>query len=330
MARQTKLDSKTARLKLTVRKKPYTNRAAPGIRLCYRRNAGAGTWSVLGGGGQWLKKIGIADDHEDADGVNVLDYWQALECARNLARAKEGDSGKLASVDAALAAYAEDLRARGSRVYNAQHARLHLPKALLSKTVSLLTARELRHWRDGLLAKGLKPATVGRVTRMLKAALNLAAAHDGRITNRESWRTGLAGLPDAESSRNVILPDAAVRSITAAARDEGPEFGLLVETAAITGARVSQLARLEVGDVQADRADPRLMMPSSAKGRRKQIVRRPVPIPASLALRLRQAGAGRPAHAPLLLQPTASGGRIPIIGIRFGAPSSAPGLTPTR
>src|SRR5262249_36604810 len=75
------------------------------------------------------------------------------------------------------------------------------------------------------------------------------------------------------------------------------------ELAASTGARPSQARRLQVGDLQANRTDPRLMMPSSAKGRRKVIARRPVPIPASLALRLRQIGAGRPAHAPLLLRP---------------------------
>ncbi len=48
---------------------------------------------------------------------------------------------------------------------------------------------------------------------------------------------------------------------------------------------------LELDDVQGDRADPRLLMPSSRKGRgQKTITRRPVPIPESLAVRLRQAG----------------------------------------
>jgi len=94
-----------------------------------------------------------------------------------------------------------------------------------------------------------------------------------------------------------------VRSIVAAAREEGPEFALLIELLATVGARVSQLRRLQVADAQADRADPRLMLPTSAKGRRKVIARRPVPIPAALALRLRQLGAGRSAHAPLLLKP---------------------------
>jgi integrase len=301
MATQIKLDSKTARLKLKPRKKPYTNRIAAGIRLAYRRNAKvAGTWSVLGGGGTWLKRIGIADDLEPADGYNILDFWQARARSLDLARAKDDpDSGKPVTVDAALTDYAADLAARGSRAYNAERARIHLPKALAGKTVALLTARELSRWRDGMLTK-LAPASVGRIARMLKAALTRAANHDARITNRDAWRVGLAGLADGEGgTRNVIIGDDQVRSIIAAAPAEGPEFALLVEVAAVTGARPVQIARLQVGDVQADRSDPRLMMPTSAKGRRKVIGRRPVPISADLAFRLRQFAAGRPASALL-------------------------------
>jgi integrase len=299
-----KLDSKTARLSLPARKKPYAARIAPGIRLAYRRNEGAGTWSVLGGGGQWLKKIGIADDLERANGVTVLDYWQATERAREFARAKgDTDGGKPSTVAEALEVYAADLKARDSNPYNASRVLVHLSPALLGKTVATLTAKELRRWRDGLLAKGLARGTVRRTTKMLKAALTQTADQDPRITNRDAWRIGLAGLPDAENANNVILPDATVRSIVAAAPAEGPEFAILVELAAITGARPSQLERLEVGDVQAGRADPRLMMPTSAKGRgRKAIGRRPVPISAALALRLRQLGAGRAARARLLLR----------------------------
>ena len=300
MAKQIKLDSKTARLKLKPRKKPYTNRIAAGIRLAYRRNEGPGTWSVLGGGGTWLKRIGIADDLELADGHNILDYWQAVERARELARAKDADSGKPVTVDAALTDYAADLAARGSRAYNAERARIHLPKALAGKTVALLTTRELSRWRDGLLTKGLAPASVGRITRMLQAALTLAADRDARIANRDAWRRGLKGLADAEGgTRNVIIDDDQVRSIIATAPAEGPEFALLVEVAAVTGARPIQIARLHASDVQADRSDPRLMMPTSAKGRRKVIGRRPVPISADLAFRLRRFTAGRPASALL-------------------------------
>src|SRR5262249_23361722 len=73
--------------------------------------------------------------------------------------------------------------------------------------------------------------------------------------------------------------------------------GLLVEVLAVTGARPVQVARLLVGDLQKDR----LLMPRSAKGRgRKRIDRRPIPIPPTLAVRLRVTAGDRPADAPLL------------------------------
>src|SRR5262249_29576741 len=148
--------------------------------------------------------------------------------------------------------------------------------------------------------KGFARGTVGRTIRMAKAALNAAADQDRRIS-RDAWQVGLKSLPDAERTRgDVILSDATVRRVITAAHEEGPEFALLVELAAINGAPPSQLRRLQVADVQTDGADPRLMMPTSAKGRRKEITRRPVPIPAALALRLRQLAAGHRPHAPLL------------------------------
>src|SRR6516165_5670399 len=85
---------------------------------------------------------------------------------------------------------------------------------------------------------------------------------------------------------------------------EGDEFQLLVETLAVTGAGNGQAARLQVRDLQDRRAEPRLMMPVSRKGRgEKQISHRPVPIPSSLAAKLRATVKGRPLTDPLLLKP---------------------------
>src|SRR5262249_61816553 len=86
---------------------------------------------------------------------------------------------------------------------------------------------------------------------------------------------------------------------------------LLGEVAGTSGPHVSQLARLEVGDVQGDRADPRLMMPSARKGRgRKRIERHPVPITVNLAGALKQASIGRPSEALLLTRPDGAPGRL--------------------
>ena len=314
MARSTRasrLETRTARLKSAVRKKPYFVAIGPGVGLGYRRNKTAGSWVVRaadGKGGNWTQAFAVADDFEDANGTDVFNFWQAQERARAVARGGRDateDSGKPVTVAQIIDRYETDLRVRGGDVYNAQRVRVHMPEMLARKTVALLVApQEFRHWRDGLVRKGLAPSTVNRTCAAFQAALELSATQDPRITNQSAWRTGLAALPDAEQSRNVILPDDAVLAIISAAYAVSRKFGLLVEVAAVTGARVSQLARLEVGDLQGDRSDARLMMPSARKGRgRKRIERRPVPIPINLAMVLKQAGGGRASEAPLLIKP---------------------------
>jgi len=309
-ARAAKLETRAARLKLPVAKKPVFAKIGPRVGLGYRRNQTAGTWVLRvadGKGGNWTKAIGNADDYEEADGNNTLDFWQAQDRARAIARVGrdgDGDDGKPVTVKRALDRYEADLQTRGGDVANVTRVRVHLSETLAHKRVALLTARDLRHWRDGL-AKHVAPATVNRTAGALKAALNVVADHDERIVSRQPWDVGLATIPDAEESRNVILSESVIHTIIAEAHQESAEFGLLMEVAAVTGARISQPARLEVQDVQSDRTDPRLMMPSSRKGRgQKKIVRRPVPIPTGLAMRLRAITADRPGNAPLLLKPS--------------------------
>jgi integrase len=308
MARQISapsISTRTARLKLPIRKKAVFVSVSRGIALGYRRCKGPGRWTVRcadGAGGNWEKTFGTADDYEAADGAHILDYAQALTEALAQARGTDADAGRPATVAEALDAYEASLKARDGDPGNATRVRGHLTRALLAKPVAMLGARELQHWRDSLIA-GRTRAAVNRVLKVTKAALNLAAAHDPqRISNRNVWRVGLALLPDAHNPRNAVLPDASVLALVEAAWALDPAVGLLVETLAITGARVSQLARLTIGDLQPTRADPRLMMPSSRKGRRKRIVRSPVPIPEGLAAKLLNAAGKRPATDPLLLK----------------------------
>jgi integrase len=295
------LENRTNRLKLRVRRKAYSIQVAvrPAVRLAYyRRKLGAGTWSKMVGNSS--QAFATADDFEEANGDTILTYHQAVDRARQLARGGEGDGGRLATVAEALDGYAADLKARGGHSGNATRVRVNLPDALARKSVVLLSAKELRQWRDGLLAH-MRPSSVNRTANALKAALNLAAKLDTRIAGGKAWETGLASFPDSHESRNVILADDVVRAVVAAAYTDTAEFGLFVETCAITGARVSQLARLRIADLQADR----LMMPPSRKGgRKKRSERRPVPIPQSLAMKLRTAAEDRGADALLLLRPS--------------------------
>jgi integrase len=146
----------------------------------------------------------------------------------------------------------------------------------------------------------MKPATVVRLCKATKAALNLAAHRDPRIANRAAWRDGLSGIAEGFVSRNVQrLDDEQVRALIAAAYAIDSAFGLYVEVAAVTGARLSQIARLTVTDLQADNGTPRLMMPTSRKGRGRKAAKRPVPITPALARKLESK---RAANAPLLLR----------------------------
>src|SRR6516165_9481971 len=308
--RKTSLETPTSRRKLAVRKGSYFVKISPGISLGYRRNQGAGVWSVRatdGHGGEWLKKIGIADDLEPAAPPLVLDYWQALEVARKLARKQAGapeDEGKPLTVAEALDRYEDDLRARDQNVQNAVWVRSRLTSTLLSKPVALLSSRELTRWRDSLLEK-ISASSVNRLCGSFVAALNLAAAHDHRLKN--VWRVGLQALPDADEDRNVILPDDQVRTFVAACYQHDAALGLFAHVMAETGSRPSQLARLTGADLIADPKRPRLSMPRSGKGggrnrASRKSLRVPVPIGVQLAAKLISAAKGRPPDAPLLLQ----------------------------
>jgi integrase len=297
-------------LKLPIAKKPAFVKIGPGIGLGYRRNQSVGTWIVRvadGKGANATKAFAFADDAEDADGTTILNYWQAQDRAREISRAGESSDEpprEPITIFRALEGYEADLRTRGGDIGNVARVRGHLPENLGTKRVALLTSRDLRSWRDAL-ASHLASASVNRTCAAFKAALNLVADHDEAIGNRRAWETGLGSIPDAEEARNVILADSVVRRVIAGAYRDSEQFGLLVEVAAVTGARVSQLARTEVQDAQLDRDDPRLMIPSSRKGRSgKKPMRRPVPIPTSLASRLQVVVAGRAGNNPLLVKPS--------------------------
>jgi integrase len=303
------LETATARRRLEPRKKPYYVTVSPGVALGYRRNAGPGTWSVrrTGDGADWVKRIGLADDLEAADGSHVLNYWKAIDAARALARGRTDDPATVkapVTVAQAVDRYEADLEARGGATANAQRVRKHLTPSLATKPVMLLDADDLRTWRDGLIAKGMKPATVNRTRGPLRAALELAARLDKRISNRAAYKDGLEGLRGATSARRVVLPDADVLRIVATAEQEEsePEFGALVDVLAQTGCRISQAARLDCEDLQTG-AEPRLMLPASYKGRagaEKGRRKTPVPIPSYLAERLAALRGARAGDAPLL------------------------------
>ena len=305
------LENRTPRLKLAVRRRPYPGaKLARGKQMQYRRNKGNGTWLLKvsdGHGKPWTKAFAQADDFDESDGKTILTFFEAQDTAKDLTRGADGsvDSAPI-TVDGALTAYRADLISRNANPYNADWPRLHLTSALLSKPVALLAATELKQWRDSLLGT-MAPSTINRLIACVSAALEQAAQHDKRIQNRDAWEIGLAGLPNAQQARNVILSDDTVREFVATAYGIDDQFGLLTDTLAVTGARPSQAVRLRVEDLHDHPVRPKLMMPKSAKGgdrnrAEKKLERYSVPITVQLAARLREAAKGRADDAPLFLQ----------------------------
>jgi integrase len=296
------LETRSARLKLGIRRKPYVGpRLERGLSLHYRRNKGPGTWVVKGASasstGYWTKRVGDADDFSESDGEKVLTFFEAQAAARKLATADDAPDASPATIDSALEDYATDLISRGANPANARLPRAHLTPVLLSKPIMLLTRRELQSWRNGLLAK-LKPASINRVNNSLCAALELARQHDRRIQNRDAWELGLAGLPDAERARNVVISDAEILAIVEEAYRRDRALGLLIHVLATTGSRPGQVVRLRVDDFVDDAVAPKLLMPKSAKGggrnrAQKKHERYSVSITPALATKLREQARGR-------------------------------------
>jgi integrase len=293
-----------ARARFAVRKKPYSFALSPGIQLLYRRNQGAGAWAVKTSG--WVKGFGIADDFEAANGSTVLSYGQAEEKARTLGRAGEGNTtDKPITLDQAITDYAADLKARGAMPTNATTLRVNLKGSpMLSKSVALLTEKELAAWRNGMVVGGLASASADRVGRMMKATLNLAARNDKRITNTGEWRAALKRLKGSNKTRdNIILTDEEIKALVREVYTTDFLRGLWCDVLAETGARESQVRKLKVSDLQDSGSyakTPRLIMPTSMKGKNREQSAKPVPITVRLARLLRQASAGHKMHERLI------------------------------
>jgi hypothetical protein len=226
--RSSQLESRTQRAKLTPRGNPYVVTLAPGIRLGYRRTkALPGTWCVKvanGKGSSWQKDLNaLADDIEDGDGKLIMNYWQACDLAKKLARATDGpaNSDRPATLKEALEDYKRHLEGRGQPGAQVGIIINRLTPSLAETPVSMMTDKQAVAFRDHLLATGIKRNTTTRYWATFCAAMTRAAKLDKRIKNTP-WK--LEALPSDTEARNVILPDAKVSAIVAAGYRLDPAF----------------------------------------------------------------------------------------------------------
>jgi integrase len=325
------LKTRTARLKLAGRHKPYFCGVTEGVHLGYRRSTisgKAGSWLCrrhLGGTRYAVHLLGAADDlpekERPADGETVLSFDQAQAAARDWARAESAGerSAKTAAatvtVCGAVKSYIAARKARAEAAGRDAELRLshHVLAAPLAEVALLnLTDEDFARWRAGIQRGGrgepqkrsaapLSPATLARLLNDLRAALTAAARAARAPADLQTViRDGLRApeKPDRARPKQVIT-DSDVRKLVEAAAAHDPDFGALVLLLAATGARFDQAARVTVADLQAD--GRRVMVPTSMKGRgTKQISHVPVPLPDDAIGVLQQLAAGRAGHEPLL------------------------------
>lgn len=188
-----------------------------------------------------------ADDFADANGTNVLDFWQAQDRARERAKVKGGAVTKTEqgpqTVGAAVTSYIKAREARSKE--NGRDARYRLSpvlkdKKFAAKPLAKIASTDLEGWINSL-SKTLKPATIKRTGNDLRAALSAAVNRDWRNlpdTIRGEIKIGLKSPSNAGGDASkALLTDADIRRIVDAAYDIDQDFGALVLVLAATGAR---------------------------------------------------------------------------------------------
>ena len=268
--REYRLETYDARSRLKARTEPYWRQLHEGLFVGYRKGARGGVWYARTyEGGKYIKrKIGIADDYADADGVSILSYKQAAEKAM-AGIAPEKVFGY--TVGDALDDYMTELEAR-SKSYGEtkQQAEQHIREQLGGVDVAKLTAARIRKWLNAVAAtdnpdpeaKRRRKATANRVLTVLKAALN-HAYRDGKVEADSAWRR-VQPFQNVDQPRiRYLTHDEATRLVNAAV----PEFRPLVRAALLTGCRYGELIAMVAEDYDPDAGTVRVRSAKGGPGR---------------------------------------------------------------
>jgi integrase len=266
------IETRDARRKLKASGKPYWRAIGKGLHVGYRKGKTSGVWVLrryLGGQNYSMHTIAEADDVLDADGEDILDFWQAQEAARNLRQTPKRGAY---TVKDAVEDYVNRLEGRPSWHDTKKRLEAFVLPAFGDKPVSDLDADEIRTWHRAIAktparsrtAKGAeqayragdikepeiarkRQASANRCLAIFKAALN-QAWRDQKVESNDAWQR-------VELFRGVDIPRARYLSVAEAQRlinaAQG-DFRVLVQSALQTGARYQELARLRVADFNAD------------------------------------------------------------------------------
>jgi integrase len=290
------ITTRTARAKLKRRHKPYYRKIAGGLHLGYRKvTGGAGTWIArryVGAGAYKTENLEnadgvfvVADDFDTADGVRVLSFEQAQKKASGTRRSKSEPITVNDVIDDYIRMLEGEGRSRRSIQDTVYRANAFIRPELGKLSVGALTAERLRNWRDDIAkvparqrtspggeqnyraarddSDRKRRASANRLWTILRAALNFAF-HNDKIESDIAWRK-VKPFKAVDAARIRYLTVAESKRLINACPD--PEFRLLVRAALCTGARYSELARLQAQDFNSDAGTIAIRKSKTGRGR---------------------------------------------------------------
>jgi len=288
--RDTRLETRTARQMLAVKRHPYKRAIESGLILLYYRGKLRGSWSVrIYNKGKYREyKLGQADDRRDADGIDVLDFKQAQEKAKNkisevtLNRMGKRKVGPLTVKDA-VDDYLDWFKAhRKSHRDVENRLNLHVLPAFGDQLVQELTRDEIEGWHRKLAhsrarvggiqgnkiryRKDLDPrarkVTANRTLAYFKAALNRAHM-GGKVLCNPVWKT-VEPFRGVEKARVEYFSESETKRLINAA---GSEVRPLIQAALYTGCRFSEITLFKVNDFSGKDGTVFVEQSKSAKSR---------------------------------------------------------------
>lgn len=255
--------TKTARVRLEPRPKPYYRHVGPGKSLGYiRRDPLPGSWIVR----EWIagryvtRVMGAADDVARADGLDVMTFEQALRKATQPELPAPMRAGL--TVADALDRYCKALESRSAHAKEArQRADKHIVDALGHIRVDRVSKTEIEQWLSGLVrddpsdddARRRSQDSANRILTVLKAALNFAFADDANgIRSDSAWRR-VKPFRSVGAARIDHFDAVQIRQLIAKAAAFDQSFANLLEAGYLTGARLGELTALNVRDFNAEK-----------------------------------------------------------------------------
>jgi integrase len=285
-----KLDTRSARLRLAPRREPYWSKLQRGLALGYRRTDGPnGSWIArhydpAQASNKQYRALGTADDRSDADGAGVLTFDQAQAMAREwLAGLKRpAPSDESMTVEDACTKYLSYIKAEKRSYRNDScKIRLHIVPVLGTRPVAALTVDELEAWKRGLVrlrpdaqdpreAERKSKDTANRTLTVLKAALSRACpklrpAPWQEVRKFKDEKGRLVGR-----AREVVLDAEQVGRFIDAATEQSPAFGRLVTASFLVGWRApGEVEHVRVRDFDPNKRTLRLRYSKTGERRVK-------------------------------------------------------------